>query len=51
LRPETQDGTALTGEGPAGRGKWSSVGLGKAAGMQGRATISWAVFHIMEVTP
>jgi catechol 2,3-dioxygenase-like lactoylglutathione lyase family enzyme len=26
---------ALTGEEPIGRGKWSSVGLGQAAGMKG----------------
>lgn len=40
---------ALTGEEPVGRGKWSSVGLGQAAGMKGRATITWAVFRLNNI--
>ncbi len=37
---------ALTGEEPSGRSRWSSEGLGVAAGTGGKATITWAAFRL-----
>lgn len=36
----------LSGNEPSGRGTWSSEGLGRAAGVSGKATIEWAAFRL-----
>jgi len=41
---------ALTGEEPSGRGAWSSEGLGRAAGVGGKATVAWAVVRLGNVS-
>lgn len=37
---------ALTGREPAARGVWAGDDLGKAAGVDGRAQITWALFRL-----